>query len=152
VIRIVVFITSPFFVNRFSCLERAATCSTRFSGRFVCRCRRNEFAGMHFAGRLAAEGWGWGGVEEATGKGLSSPLIRAAIGDREYEIKADSIAKVIPSKCRGSATGLRMNISTPPLPVRRAAGLRIALGCRSRKEHLRNLLARSRDSRGRSRG
>lgn len=36
-------------------------------------------------------------------KGLSSPLIRAAIGDREYEIKAHGIAKVIPSKCRGSA-------------------------------------------------
>jgi len=41
-------------------------------------------------------------------------LIRAAIGDREYEIKADSIAKVTPSKCRGGATGLPMNISTPP--------------------------------------
>lgn len=44
---------------------------------------------------------GWINVRRAVRKGLSSPLIRAAIGDREYEIKAHGIAKVIPSKCRG---------------------------------------------------
>jgi len=47
---------------------------------------------------------GWINVKRAgtARKGLSSPLIRAAIDDREYEIKAHGIAKVIPSKCRGS--------------------------------------------------
>lgn len=34
-------------------------------------------------------------IGEAARKGLSSPLIRAAIGDREYEIKAHGIVKVI---------------------------------------------------------